>query len=349
MNLKTVQTPALLLDLDKFTRNCNWMKEKAERLHVALRPHLKTGKCIEFARTQMTSPSGPATISTLLEAEYFFNLGVIDLIYAVGISPGKFERAVNLREAGCDLKVILDNKETAEQFSAYCEERKIPCPVLIDIDDTLFDFRKSSYQALVKAFSEIGFSFGEQEMREYEVFNNQMWKSFELGEIEKEFIYAERFRRYFASIGLNADPVEINRRYLLELAEGRNFMPHCRELLQALHGKYLVVVVTNGDTYAQERRIEISGMAQYFDHVFISEQLGTKKPEKDFYDKVFQVIGPARREHAIMVGDSLSSDMQGGRNAGIPTCFYGKKENADERCDYVIEDLLNLLPILEND
>ena len=77
--------------------------------------------------------------------------------------------------------------------------------VLIDIDDTLFDFRKSSYQALVKAFSEIGFSFGEQEMREYEVYNNQMWKSFELGEIEKDFIYAERFRRYFASIGLNAD------------------------------------------------------------------------------------------------------------------------------------------------
>ena len=134
MNLKTVQTPALLLDLDKFTRNCNWMKEKAERLHVALRPHLKTGKCIEFAKVQMTSPSGPATVSTLLEAEYFFNLGVIDLIYAVGISPGKFERAINLREAGCDLKVILDNKETAEQFSAYCEERKIPCPVLIEID-----------------------------------------------------------------------------------------------------------------------------------------------------------------------------------------------------------------------
>ena len=100
MNLKTVQTPALLLDLDKFTRNCNWMKEKAERLHVALRPHLKTGKCIEFAKVQMTSPSGPATVSTLLEAEYFFNLGVIDLIYAVGISQGKFESDINLREAG---------------------------------------------------------------------------------------------------------------------------------------------------------------------------------------------------------------------------------------------------------
>ena len=218
--------------------------------------------------------------------------------------------------------------------------------VLIDIDDTLFDFRKSSYQALVKAFSEIGFSFGEQEMREYEVFNNQMWKSFELGEIEKDFIYAERFRRYFASIGLNADPVEINRRYLLALAEGRNFMPHCRELLQALHGKYLVVVVTNGDTYAQERRIEISGMAQYFDRVFISEQMGCKKPDKLFYDKVFAEIGEDYRAQSIMIGDSLSSDMQGGRNAGILTCLYGRTEPISPLCDYAVADLLELPALL---
>ena len=154
--------------------------------------------------------------------------------------------------------------------------------VLIDVDDTLFDFRKSSFEALVKAFAEIGVTFTEEDMLRYEVFNDQMWKSYELGEIEKDFIYAERFRRYFASIGLDADPVAINRRYLLELAEGRNFMPHCKELLQALHGKYLVVVVTNGDTYAQERRIERSGMAQYFDYVFISEQLGTKSPRRIF-------------------------------------------------------------------
>ena len=86
--------------------------------------------------------------------------------------------------------------------------------VLIDIDDTLFDFRKSSFEALVKTFAEIGFSFGEAEMQDYEVFNNEMWQSYERGEIEKDFIYAERFRRYFASIGLEADPVAINKRYL---------------------------------------------------------------------------------------------------------------------------------------
>ena len=219
--------------------------------------------------------------------------------------------------------------------------------VLIDIDDTLFDFRKSSYQALVKAFSEIGFSFGEQEMREYEVFNNQMWKSFELGEIEKDFIYAERFRRYFAARGLDIDPAEFNTDYLNGLAQGYAFMPHCRELLEALHGKYKVFIVTNGDAFAQRSRIERSGLAHLFDGVFISEELGCSKPEKGFYDKVFEIVGQEYRACSLMVGDSLTSDMQGGRNAGIPTCFYGTRENADERCDYVIEDLLELLPLLE--
>lgn len=221
--------------------------------------------------------------------------------------------------------------------------------VLLDIDDTLFDFRKSSFQALVKAFAAIGQPFTWEDMPAYEVFNNELWESYERGEIEKSFIYPERFRRYFASIGLEADPGLVNQMYLHALSEGQNFMPHCRELLQALHGKYLVVIVTNGESSTQKRRIERSGMAQYFDHVFISEELGTKKPANDFYDKVFSAIGPERRKSAIMVGDSLSSDMQGGRNAGIATCFYGEKSRADERCDYVIEDLLALLPILEND
>lgn len=134
MDLNTIQTPALLLDLNKFTENCEFMKNKCSRLGVQLRPHLKTGKSINFAKMQMTSASGPATVSTLAEAEYFFAHGVIDLIYAVGISPGKFDRVLALRSAGCDVKVILDNVETAVMFSEYCDQKKVPCPVLIEID-----------------------------------------------------------------------------------------------------------------------------------------------------------------------------------------------------------------------
>ena len=221
--------------------------------------------------------------------------------------------------------------------------------LLMDIDDTLFDFQTSSRNALSIAFRAFGLPFTPEMWERYRALDAELWQRFERGEITKEALYVERFRVFFAEYGLEADPAAFNAAYFRGLGDQCNFMPHCEQALRQLHAQYKIFIVTNGNTEIQTRRIAASGMAQYFDHVFISEQLGTKKPEKDFYDKVFQVIGPARRDHAIMVGDSLSSDMQGGRNAGIPTCFYGKKENADERCDYVIEDLLDLLPILEND
>lgn len=220
--------------------------------------------------------------------------------------------------------------------------------ILIDIDDTLFNFRKSSFEALAESFRRIGRSFTWDDMPGYEVYNNKMWQMFERGEIEKEAIFEERFRQYFAEKGIEADTAAFNACYIEQLSLGINFMPHAEDLLRALHGKYRVFVVTNGDTYAQERRIRRSGLAAYFDGVFISEQLGCKKPDKAFFDAVFAIIGEDSRKTALMVGDSLSSDMQGGRNAGISTCLYGKREKADERCDYVIEDLLDLLPILEN-
>lgn len=134
MQLSTLQTPALLLDLSKFEHNCNAMKERMRKLHVALRPHLKTGKSWEFAERQMMSPQGPATVSTLLEAEKFFDVGVTDLIYAVGIAPSKFDRVAKLIRQGCDLKIILDNVAVAQKLSAYCKEHDIRIPVLIEID-----------------------------------------------------------------------------------------------------------------------------------------------------------------------------------------------------------------------
>lgn len=220
--------------------------------------------------------------------------------------------------------------------------------VLIDIDDTLFDFRQSSFEAMQGALARWDVPFTWDDMAAYEVYNDALWKQFERGEVAKDFIFTERFRRYFAARGLSIDPAEFNTAYLRGLAEGYAFMPHCRELLEALHEKCRVYVVTNGDAFAQESRIARSGLAHLFDGVFISEQLGCRKPEKVFFDRVFSIIGDELRSRAILVGDSLSSDMQGGRNAGIATCYYGKAENADDRCDYVIGDLLELLPIVEN-
>ncbi len=134
MKLEELQTPALLLDKKILETNCQWFKDKAKKLGITLRPHLKTGKCKEFALLQMESPEGPATVSTLLEAEKFAEWGVKDMIYAVGLAPGKFARVAALRRKGIDLKVILDNVRAAQLLSEFCAKEKIEIPVLIEID-----------------------------------------------------------------------------------------------------------------------------------------------------------------------------------------------------------------------
>ena len=218
--------------------------------------------------------------------------------------------------------------------------------LLMDIDDTLCDFHTSSREALAVAFAEHEIPFTEDLLARYETIDAGLWQRFEQGGIEKEALYTERFRLLFAEFGLSADPGSMNRAYFRELGSRRNFMPHCEQALRLLHAKYRIFIVTNGNTDIQNRRIAASGMAQYFDRVFISEQMGCKKPDKLFYDKVFAEIGEEYRTYSIMIGDSLSSDMLGGRNAGIPTCLYGQAEPIAPLCDYAVSDLLDLPPLL---
>lgn len=218
--------------------------------------------------------------------------------------------------------------------------------VLLDIDNTLFDFHESSFEALARVFSSYGVSFSRADFARYEHYNGALWEAFERGEVAKEAIFEQRFRLYFAERALSLDPAAFNAQYLHELGFGTHLMPHARQLLEALHGHYKVCIVTNGDAETQQSRIRLSGLGCYFDEVFISEQMGCKKPDAVYFDKVFAKIGERYRKTSLLVGDSLSSDMQGGRNAGVTTCFYGQPEKADERCDYVVTDLLQVLDIL---
>ena len=120
MNLETIDTPSLVIELSKMQRNIDRMKAKAHALGVTLRPHLKTSKCWEVARRQMLTPLGPATVSTLKEAEEFAAHGVKDMIYAVGIAPQKLPRVHALLRQGVDLKIILDNVAAAHAVTTYC-------------------------------------------------------------------------------------------------------------------------------------------------------------------------------------------------------------------------------------
>lgn len=134
MNLHTLDTPALILDEAKMDANIARMCDKAQALGVTLRPHLKTSKCWEVAKRQLWTPEGPATVSTLKEAEEFAAHGVKDMIYAVGIAPQKLHRVAALLRQGVDLKIILDNVDSARAVSRFCQEEHLPIKVMIEID-----------------------------------------------------------------------------------------------------------------------------------------------------------------------------------------------------------------------
>ena len=218
--------------------------------------------------------------------------------------------------------------------------------ILADLDDTLFHFSASARQALTEVLEKFSLPVTEACIEDYMKINQMWWERFERGEIPKSAIYTGRFSDLIAKYGLDADPAAANAYYKDRLWRHRNFMPGCEELLRQLHGRCEVYVITNGTTETQNLRIADSGLASYFDGVFISEEMGCRKPEKAFFDKLFEIIGPEKRERAIVLGDSLTSDMQGGRNAGLPTCFYGDPKRADDRCDYVISDLLDFPNII---
>jgi len=133
-SLQTLDTPCLVLDIDRVNRNIERLQTHLSSLGVSLRPHLKTAKSVDVARRVMNGTAGPATVSTLKEAELFAEAGVSDIIYAVGIAPGKFDRVFALRATGVDLTLILDSIEQAQLAAAASREAQEPLPVLIEVD-----------------------------------------------------------------------------------------------------------------------------------------------------------------------------------------------------------------------
>ena len=134
MQIDDIETPALLLDAQKMDANIARMRERMRRLGVRFRPHLKTSKCIEVARRLFDGAAGPATVSTLKEAEYFFSHGFTDILYAVGISAAKLGHVADLRARGADLKILLDNVKAAQAVAAFSQQLRLPLPTAIEID-----------------------------------------------------------------------------------------------------------------------------------------------------------------------------------------------------------------------
>lgn len=221
--------------------------------------------------------------------------------------------------------------------------------ILWDVDGTLLNFLKSERAAIKECFQVCGLGECTDEMvQSYSEINEGYWKMLERHEIEKPALFRRRFEDLFSKYGLSYDTAEFNILYQQTL--GNHIFPNDNslELVRSLKGKIKQYAVTNGSFTAQERKLRRSGLDRFLDGIFISDVVGYEKPSPLFFDSVFDQI-PEGREEAIIVGDSLTSDILGGNKAGIACCWYdpeNKPAPAELRIDYTITDLNQIKDII---
>ncbi|MCM3570526.1 YjjG family noncanonical pyrimidine nucleotidase [Neobacillus mesonae] len=223
--------------------------------------------------------------------------------------------------------------------------------IIFDIDDTLFDFGKAEKNALQKAFSDFGMPKGEEQYREsYEKANKPLWRDLEQGMITLEELKVERFSRLFVHEELEVNAAEFSRVFLKYLGQGTYLVPGAVEVVSSLQDQQLAVI-TNGFGDVQKSRIAGSPLAHSFEQIIVSEDAGVQKPEKGIFEYAFSKLGISNTDKVLMVGDSLTSDIQGGVNAGIDTCWFNpnQKENTNVvKPTYEIRNLLDLLKIVKH-
>ena len=222
--------------------------------------------------------------------------------------------------------------------------------ILFDADDTLLDFEQDERNAFFSLFKEKGFPCDENLYNEYTTLNLGLWKRFEKGEIDKRYIMEHRFSDLLEKEKIVGDGIELNDRFCFHLSEGGVKMKGAAEVCEALKAKgYKLYIVTNGIKFIQDKRFKKSGLEKYFEYFFISETIGYQKPKAQFFDAVFDKIGDADKSAYLIVGDSLTSDILGGKNAGIDTCWINARSVRNDGeivPDFTITELSELLKIL---
>lgn len=219
-----------------------------------------------------------------------------------------------------------------------------PC-VFFDLDDTILDFHWAEHRALSRAFREAGLEPTQELLDRYSDINRGQWELLERGLLTREQVLVNRFAILFAERGIQADAAAISRRYEELLGDGHRFMPGAEALLRELQGKARLFLASNGCAAVQEARISCSGIAAFFEDIFISELLGADKPSEEFFRRSFARIPDFDPRRALMVGDSLTSDILGGIRAGMHTCWLNPQRRPgreDIVPDTVIRDLSEL-------
>ncbi|MDF2906115.1 MAG: noncanonical pyrimidine nucleotidase, YjjG family [Herbinix sp.] len=221
--------------------------------------------------------------------------------------------------------------------------------LLLDVDNTLLDFNAGERIALEQAFVKHGYSLNEEIRSTYDRINVGLWKQYEQGLMDRKTVIYSRFGLLFKEIGIENDGVLFEDVYQDLLGQQHIFIPDALEVVEYLYSKYDLYIVTNGVTATQMRRLKESGLDRYMKQIIVSEATGYQKPMKEYFDYCIRLIPNFEAEKAMIIGDSLSSDIKGGNNAGIKTCWYNPlqlKNETDSKVDYEIQSLPQLYDLL---
>ena len=222
--------------------------------------------------------------------------------------------------------------------------------LFLDLDDTILDFHKAERLAIAKTLTAFDLEPTEDILTRYHDINLMHWQMLERGELTRPQVLTGRFRMLFEELGRQVDAQAVARVYEKNLGIGHYFLPGALEAVQTLQKSYRLFLASNGTATVQHSRLTSAGLYPYFEKVFVSQELGSNKPAKAFFDACAAQIPGYAPEKAMMVGDSLSSDILGGINAGLPTCWvnpHHKPHPENITPDYQIETLSQLPELLQ--
>lgn len=224
--------------------------------------------------------------------------------------------------------------------------------ILIDADDTLFDYGKGEETAFEKSCLSFGIDYEKEiHLELYKKINSKIWKDFEDKKITADKLKTERFERFFTELSLKISAKEFSDSYLSNLGQADFLLEGAEELSEYLFNNFKLVLVTNGLSKVQRSRIGKSVIARYYENLIISEEVGSPKPENGIFQKCMEIAGHFDKETTLIIGDNLNSDIKGGIDFGIDSCWFNlhNKTGTNEITPtYEISSLQEVYQILNN-
>ena len=221
--------------------------------------------------------------------------------------------------------------------------------VCFDIDDTLMDFHKGEEIAFYETMNQVNVICNEQDYLDYKRINAGLWRALERNEITKDKLKVHRFELFKKENNKDFDSLSISQQYELNLGKQCFLFENAMDVVKKCYELCPLAITTNGISHIQRSRLKLSGLDKYFKYLFISEELKTQKPQKEYYEAIMNQSG-CKPEEILIIGDSLSADILGAQNSGCKSVWYNPKhlENSlNLKIDYIIDDLNQIITIVE--